>query len=145
MHSLSARSDVCAVFSLWVKIFLFCVRNMEVNMWILLAIYELLITWCHWLQFTSDGGHRVVVGSLDLSQCLRLADEIIGIKPQVFRLYRCLLFHFISESNCILHTRIFFIVSLLSRNVVNIVSLHNIKSSVVRQVSSDVQNLFKVT
>jgi len=53
-------------------------------MWILLAIYEFLITWSHGLQFTSDGGHRVVVGSVDLSQCLRLPDEIIGIKPQVF-------------------------------------------------------------
>lgn len=37
---------------------------------------------CTACKFTSDGGHRVVVGSLDLSQCVRLADELIGIKPQ---------------------------------------------------------------
>ncbi|XP_042499674.1 uncharacterized protein LOC122077839 [Macadamia integrifolia] len=34
------------------------------------------------LKFSANGGDRVVVGSLDLNQCLRLPDEITGEKPE---------------------------------------------------------------
>ena len=36
------------------------------------------------LQFSDNGEERVVVGTLDLNQCLRLPDEITGMKPEVF-------------------------------------------------------------
>ncbi|EXB28908.1 hypothetical protein L484_012667 [Morus notabilis] len=34
------------------------------------------------LQFSSNGEDRVVVGTLDVNQCIRLLDEIVGKKPQ---------------------------------------------------------------
>ncbi|XP_056692685.1 uncharacterized protein [Spinacia oleracea] len=34
------------------------------------------------VEFSDDGGYRVVVGTLDLSQCLSLPDEMAGMKPQ---------------------------------------------------------------
>ncbi|KAA0049760.1 Acetyltransf_1 domain-containing protein [Cucumis melo var. makuwa] len=33
-------------------------------------------------EFSDSGGDRVVVGSLDLNQCVRLPDEITGMKPE---------------------------------------------------------------
>lgn len=33
-------------------------------------------------KFFEDGEHRVVVGTLDISQCMKLPDEITGMKPQ---------------------------------------------------------------
>ncbi|KAF2316928.1 hypothetical protein GH714_006548 [Hevea brasiliensis] len=33
-------------------------------------------------QYTNNGEERVVVGTLDLNQCLRLPDEITGKKPE---------------------------------------------------------------
>lgn len=35
------------------------------------------------LQYSDDGEDRVVVGTLDLNQCIRLPDEITGKKPEV--------------------------------------------------------------
>ncbi|XP_068649172.1 GCN5-related N-acetyltransferase 7, chloroplastic [Aristolochia californica] len=37
---------------------------------------------CSSCKFSKDGEERVVVGSLDLNQCPRLADEIIGKRPE---------------------------------------------------------------
>ncbi|KAG9456052.1 hypothetical protein H6P81_000560 [Aristolochia fimbriata] len=37
---------------------------------------------CSCCKFSKNGEERVVVGSLDLNQCLRLADEITGKRPQ---------------------------------------------------------------
>ncbi|XP_057463296.1 GCN5-related N-acetyltransferase 7, chloroplastic-like isoform X1 [Actinidia eriantha] len=37
---------------------------------------------CSACKFSEDGEERVLVGSLDLNQCLSLPDEIIGMKPQ---------------------------------------------------------------
>ncbi|KNA08310.1 hypothetical protein SOVF_163660 [Spinacia oleracea] len=37
---------------------------------------------CISCKFSDDGGYRVVVGTLDLSQCLSLPDEMAGMKPQ---------------------------------------------------------------
>ncbi|XP_043715123.1 uncharacterized protein LOC122663594 [Telopea speciosissima] len=37
---------------------------------------------CSTLKFSANGQDRVVVGSLDLNQCLRLPDEITGEKPE---------------------------------------------------------------
>ncbi|XP_023531979.1 uncharacterized protein LOC111794081 isoform X2 [Cucurbita pepo subsp. pepo] len=34
------------------------------------------------IDFSDDGEDRVVVGSLDLNQCIRLPDEIAGMKPE---------------------------------------------------------------
>ncbi|XP_028063408.1 uncharacterized protein LOC114266688 isoform X2 [Camellia sinensis] len=34
------------------------------------------------IEFAENGEDRVVVGTLDLNQCLRLPDEITGMKPQ---------------------------------------------------------------
>lgn len=44
-----------------------------------LTISDDLCTTC---KFTENGEDRVLVGTLDLNQCLRLPDEIIGMKPQ---------------------------------------------------------------
>jgi hypothetical protein len=38
---------------------------------------------CLYLQFVEDGEERVVVGSLDLNQCLWLPDELTGKRPGV--------------------------------------------------------------
>lgn len=35
------------------------------------------------LQLSDEGESRVVVGTLDLNQCLRLPEEITGAKPKV--------------------------------------------------------------
>ncbi|XP_014620849.1 uncharacterized protein LOC114382170 isoform X1 [Glycine soja] len=35
------------------------------------------------LQFSTNGEDRIVVGTLDLNQCLSLPDEIVGAKPEV--------------------------------------------------------------
>ncbi|KAI5414862.1 hypothetical protein KIW84_041587 [Lathyrus oleraceus] len=35
------------------------------------------------LHFSTYGEDRIVVGSLDLNQCLSLPDEIVGMKPEV--------------------------------------------------------------
>ncbi|KAI5414860.1 uncharacterized protein LOC127138503 isoform X2 [Lathyrus oleraceus] len=35
------------------------------------------------VQFSTYGEDRIVVGSLDLNQCLSLPDEIVGMKPEV--------------------------------------------------------------
>ena len=35
------------------------------------------------MQFVEDGEERVVVGSLDLNQCLWLPNELTGKKPRV--------------------------------------------------------------
>lgn len=40
------------------------------------------------MQFVEDGGERVVVGSLDLNQCLWLPDELTGKRPGVRLLLR---------------------------------------------------------
>ncbi|KAL7224570.1 hypothetical protein ACSBR1_025939 [Camellia fascicularis] len=45
----------------------------------LLSISDDLCTAC---KFAENGEDRVVVGTLDLNQCLRLPDEITGMKPQ---------------------------------------------------------------
>ncbi|XP_021756861.1 uncharacterized protein LOC110721935 [Chenopodium quinoa] len=37
---------------------------------------------CTSCKFSDDGGSRIVVGTLDLNQCLRLPDEMTGMKPQ---------------------------------------------------------------
>lgn len=37
---------------------------------------------CTTCKFSGDGEDRVVVGTLDLIQCMRLPDEIAGIKPE---------------------------------------------------------------
>ncbi|KAL6331369.1 hypothetical protein AAG906_011306 [Vitis piasezkii] len=37
---------------------------------------------CAACKFTDNGEDRVVVGTLDLNQCVRLPDEITGMKPQ---------------------------------------------------------------
>ncbi|GFZ06739.1 acyl-CoA N-acyltransferases (NAT) superfamily protein [Actinidia rufa] len=37
---------------------------------------------CSACKFSEDGEERVLVGSLDLNQCLSLPEEIIGMKPQ---------------------------------------------------------------
>ncbi|KAF5742863.1 hypothetical protein HS088_TW09G00924 [Tripterygium wilfordii] len=37
---------------------------------------------CAACKFTNDGEDRVVVGTLDVNQCLRLPDEITGMKPE---------------------------------------------------------------
>ncbi|XP_077238231.1 GCN5-related N-acetyltransferase 7, chloroplastic-like isoform X1 [Tasmannia lanceolata] len=37
---------------------------------------------CSACKFSENGEDRVVVGTLDLNQCLRLADEITGTKPE---------------------------------------------------------------
>ncbi|XP_024025707.1 uncharacterized protein LOC21405807 isoform X2 [Morus notabilis] len=37
---------------------------------------------CASCKFSSNGEDRVVVGTLDLNQCIRLPDEIVGKKPQ---------------------------------------------------------------
>ncbi|KAL9224139.1 hypothetical protein vseg_000205 [Gypsophila vaccaria] len=37
---------------------------------------------CNSCTFIHDGGDRVVVGSLDLNQCVKLPDEMAGTKPQ---------------------------------------------------------------
>lgn len=37
---------------------------------------------CSSCKFLEDGENRVVVGTLDLNQCLSLADELTGKKPQ---------------------------------------------------------------
>ncbi|XP_023531978.1 uncharacterized protein LOC111794081 isoform X1 [Cucurbita pepo subsp. pepo] len=37
---------------------------------------------CSTCKFSDDGEDRVVVGSLDLNQCIRLPDEIAGMKPE---------------------------------------------------------------
>ncbi|XP_059636117.1 GCN5-related N-acetyltransferase 7, chloroplastic isoform X1 [Cornus florida] len=37
---------------------------------------------CSECKFSDNGEDRVVVGTLDLNQCLRLPDEIIGMKPK---------------------------------------------------------------
>ena len=36
------------------------------------------------IQFSYEGQERVVVGTLDLNQCMKLPDEISGKKPEVF-------------------------------------------------------------
>lgn len=35
------------------------------------------------MQFVEDGEERIVVGSLDLNQCLWLPDELTGKRPGV--------------------------------------------------------------
>ncbi|XP_027331829.1 uncharacterized protein LOC113847136 isoform X3 [Abrus precatorius] len=35
------------------------------------------------VQFSANGEDRIVVGTLDLNQCLSLPDEIVGMKPEV--------------------------------------------------------------
>ncbi|KAK9697487.1 hypothetical protein RND81_08G040700 [Saponaria officinalis] len=37
---------------------------------------------CSTCKFTHNGGDRVVIGTLDLNQCVKLPDEIAGMKPQ---------------------------------------------------------------
>ncbi|KAL2927440.1 N-alpha-acetyltransferase 30 [Bienertia sinuspersici] len=37
---------------------------------------------CTTCKFSDDGGFRVVVGTLDLNQCMRLPDEVAGMRPQ---------------------------------------------------------------
>lgn len=37
---------------------------------------------CTSCKYSDDGGSRIVVGTLDLNQCLRLPDEMTGMKPQ---------------------------------------------------------------
>lgn len=37
---------------------------------------------CSTCKFSDNGEDRVVVGSLDLNQCVRLPDEITGLKPE---------------------------------------------------------------
>ncbi|XP_010687701.2 uncharacterized protein LOC104901787 isoform X1 [Beta vulgaris subsp. vulgaris] len=37
---------------------------------------------CTTCKLSDDGGFRVVVGTLDLNQCLRLPDEVTGMRPQ---------------------------------------------------------------
>ncbi|KAB1204180.1 hypothetical protein CJ030_MR8G028261 [Morella rubra] len=39
---------------------------------------------CDACKFSDNGEDRVVVGTLDLNQCLRLPDEITGLRPEVF-------------------------------------------------------------
>ncbi|GAU20960.1 hypothetical protein TSUD_201090 [Trifolium subterraneum] len=34
------------------------------------------------VQFSANGEDRIIVGSLDLNQCLSLSDEIVGTKPE---------------------------------------------------------------
>jgi hypothetical protein len=50
------------------------------------------------LQFVEDGEERIVVGSLDLNQCLWLPDELTGKRPGVRLLILfCLLLNSIME------------------------------------------------
>ncbi|KAJ0965716.1 hypothetical protein J5N97_026854 [Dioscorea zingiberensis] len=37
---------------------------------------------CSTCKFSKDGKDRVVVGTLDVNQCLKLADELTGMKPE---------------------------------------------------------------
>ncbi|KAJ8750969.1 hypothetical protein K2173_016150 [Erythroxylum novogranatense] len=43
------------------------------------SLFDDLCTEC---KFTDDGEHRVVVGSLDINQCLKLPEEITGMRPE---------------------------------------------------------------
>ncbi|KAL2977574.1 hypothetical protein AAZX31_13G075200 [Glycine max] len=38
---------------------------------------------CSSCKFSTNGEDRIVVGTLDLNQCLSLPDEIVGAKPEV--------------------------------------------------------------
>ncbi|KAK7265323.1 hypothetical protein RJT34_32942 [Clitoria ternatea] len=38
---------------------------------------------CSSCKFSANGEDRIVVGTLDLNQCLSLPDEIVGVKPEV--------------------------------------------------------------
>jgi hypothetical protein len=50
------------------------------------------------LQFVEDGEERIVVGSLDLNQCLWLPDELTGKRPGVrLTILFCLLLKSIIE------------------------------------------------
>ncbi|KAK2412670.1 Acyl-CoA N-acyltransferase (NAT) superfamily protein [Trifolium repens] len=44
------------------------------------GLYDDLCSSC---KFSANGEDRIVVGSLDLNQCLSLSDEIVGMKPEV--------------------------------------------------------------
>ncbi|QCD80452.1 uncharacterized protein LOC114177771 [Vigna unguiculata] len=37
---------------------------------------------CSFCKFSANGEDRIVVGTLDLNQCLSLPDEIVGLKPE---------------------------------------------------------------
>lgn len=43
------------------------------------------------MQFFDNGEEQVVVGTLDLNQCLRMTDELTGKRPEV-----CVLANFVS-------------------------------------------------
>lgn len=60
-------------------------------MYICLSVFGLLFlnnkidfVLIEFFQYSASGEDRVVVGSLDLNQCLSLPDEIVGMKPEVF-------------------------------------------------------------
>lgn len=39
------------------------------------------------MQFSQNGEDRVVVATLDINQCLKLADELTGKRPEVWSTY----------------------------------------------------------